>query len=148
MPIVDYPFVDIFGFGNPKPALPVKLTNPANNFELTTWALIDTGADVTVIPEYISNRLYHDLKHKSVKTDDNWGIGGTAKAYYHTFRLKVLESDRKGKISENTVIKINKRLFSVIPGMHMMLLGEEDFLKKYVLTINYPKKIFSIRKPH
>jgi hypothetical protein len=29
----------------------------------------------------------------------------------------------------------------------MVILGEKDFLKDYVLTIDYPGKKFSIRKP-
>jgi len=145
MPIVDYPFVDIDG--SPKPAIPVVLTNPANNFDHFTWALIDTGADDTVIPAYIGQKLYHNLKHHKVKKDICCGIGGEAPAYYHTFRLNFLESDRKGHISERSVIRINQRLFAVVEGIHTMILGESDFLKKYILTINYPKKTFSVRKP-
>ncbi len=60
MPIANYPFVDIKGV--PKPGLPVILTNPANDFSYGTWALIDTGADNTVIPEFIAKKLYHDPK--------------------------------------------------------------------------------------
>lgn len=53
MPIIDYPFVDLEG--SPKPAVPVILTNPANAFATRpTWALIDTGADNTVVPGYNS----------------------------------------------------------------------------------------------
>jgi hypothetical protein len=143
MPILDYPFVDIFGL--PKPALPVVLENPANGFDHFTWALIDTGADYTVIPEFIAKNLYHNIRDKSVQTDICLGISGPATAYYHTFRLNVLGADQKGNISEKTVIRISKRLFAVVPHLHTMVLGERDFLKKYVLIINYPKKIFSIR---
>ena len=57
MPIVNYPFVVMSGIGVPKPGLPVILTNPANGFSLDTWALIDTGADSTVIPEFIAKKL-------------------------------------------------------------------------------------------
>ena len=146
MPIVDYPFVDLEG--SPKPAIPVILTNPDNGFEYSTWALIDTGADATAIPEYIAKQVYHNVRHQSVKKDVHWGIGGTANVYYHTFRINVLKSDKKGNVdSQQTAIRINKRLFAVIPDLHIMVLGEDDFLKNYILTINYPRKIFSIRRP-
>lgn len=148
MPIVNYPFVDINGTGTPKPALPVVLTNPANGFDYSTWALIDTGADSTVIPEFIAKKLYHDIKHQNVQTDVCFGISGSATTYHHTFRLKVLGLNRKGDVLHNKVaIKMNKRLFPVIPGLHTMVLGEDDFLKKYILTINYPRKTFSLRVP-
>ena len=145
MPIIDYPFVSLDG--SPKPAVPVILTNPANDFSYSTWALIDTGADSTAIPESIAKAVYHNIRHESVKRDVHWGIGGTAKVYYHTFRIDVLKSDKKGNVHEQTAIRMNKKAFSVIPGLHIMILGENDFLKKYVLTINYPRKIFSIRRP-
>lgn len=147
MPIANYPFVDISGTGS-KPGLPVILTNPANGFSFDTWALIDTGADNTVIPEFIAKKLYHDVTHKSVKTDTCFGISGTATTYHHTFQLKVLGVNRKGNVLRNKiVIKRNKRQYAVIQGLHIMLIGENDFLKKYILTINYPKKTFSLQWP-
>ncbi|MBN1796738.1 MAG: hypothetical protein JW804_08695 [Sedimentisphaerales bacterium] len=126
----------------------MRLINPANSIELTTWALIDTGADNTVIPAYIARQLYHDVSHRSVKTDICQGIGGQAKVYKHTFRLNILGTDKKGKVDYGKVaIRINKKLFSVVEGLHAMVLGEDDFLKKYILTINYPRKTFSLRRP-
>jgi len=148
MPIIDYPFIDINGTGKPKPALPVKLINPANGFDHFTWALIDTGADSTVIPEFIAKKLYHDIKHRQVKTDICFGISRPATTYYHTFRLRVLGLNQKKEVLYNKVpIKINSRLFSVISGLHTMVLGEDDFLKRYILKINYPKKTLSLRLP-
>jgi hypothetical protein len=145
MPIVNYPFVYVQG--SPKPALPVILQNPANGFEQLTWALIDTGADYTVIPEFIAKDLYHDITHASVKKSDCTGVGGIAITYQHTFRLRILESVGKGNISNKTVIQIRKRLFAVVQGLNTMVLGENDFLKKYILTIDYTKKLFSVRSP-
>lgn len=146
MPIVDYPFIDING--SHRPALPVNLINPHNGFEYLTWALIDTGADATVIPGFVARQVYHNVRHRNVEAGIHWGIGGTVTAYYHTFRLNILGVDRKRRVLQRTAIRMNKRLFAVIPDLHTMILGEADFLKKYVLTINYPKKIFSVRKPH
>lgn len=148
MPIANYPFVDINGTGVPKPALPVILTNPANGLSFGTWALIDTGADSTVIPEFIAKKLYHDIAHKSVQRDTCLGVSGAVTTYFHTFRLKVLGLNRKGDVLCNkTAIKRNKRQYAVIRGLHLMVIGEDDFLKRYILTINYPKKMFSLRLP-
>lgn len=146
MPIVDYPFIDINGDGAPKPALPVKLINPANGFEHTTWALIDTGADYTVIPEFIAKQLYHDIKHHNVKRDMFTGIGGNAVVYYHTFHINILKSSKKGKVYRKSIIEL-QGTFAVVQDLFTMVLGEKDFLSKYILIIDYPKKTFSVRKP-
>lgn len=148
MPIIDYPFIDISGTGSPKPALPVVLINPTNGFDCFTWALIDTGADNTVIPDFIAKKLYHNIAHENVQTDICWGIGGAATIYYHTFRLKVLGLNRKKQVLNNKeAIRRNKRLYAVVQALHTMVLGEDDFLDRYILTINYPKKTFSLRVP-
>ena len=148
MPISNYPFVDINGTGIPKPALPVILINPANGFSQFTWALIDTGADSTVIPGFIAKALYHDITHRSVQRDVCLGISGTTITYHHTFRLRVLGLNRKGDVLHDKIaIKMNKRKFAVIQRLHQMVVGENDFLKRYNLTINYPKKIFSLQLP-
>lgn len=148
MPIANYPFVDINDTGVPKAALPVLLTNPANGFSQFTWALIDTGADSTVIPGFIATALYHDITHKSVRKDVCFGISGSTVTYNHTFRLKVLGLNGKGDVLYNKIaIKMNKRKFAVIQELHQMVVGENDFLKRYKLTINYPRKIFSLQLP-
>lgn len=146
MSVIDYPFFNIDG--KPKPALPVQLINPANGFEFSTWALIDTGADATVIPAYIANQLYHDITHKDVITDRFWGMGGTSMVYYHTFRLNIFKSNSDGIVSNEKAIKARKRLYAVEKTLRTMVLGESDFLNRYIITIDYPKKILSLRKPH
>jgi len=146
MPIVDYPFLDLDG--SPKPVLPVVLTNPANDFCYQTWGLIDTGADSTAIPDFIAKALYHDIENQAVIRRPCFGIGGEVTTYDHTFRLQVLSIDKDGKILDGKpAIRINSRLFSVVKGLRTMILGESDFLAKYVLSINYPKKKFSLKLP-
>jgi hypothetical protein len=47
----------------------------------------------------------------------------------------------------------NKMLFATadtpidyLPHLHMILLGVKSFLSQFILTIDYPRKIFSIKK--
>jgi len=62
--------------------------------------------------------------------------------------MEILYSDSAGKIDyNNVVIRIPEKTFPVVPGLHIVILGQNDFLKNYVLTINYPRQIFSIKKP-
>lgn len=148
MPIDSYPFRVSAECPFNKPLVPVVLYNPANDFSYETWGLIDTGADMTCIPEYIAKALYHDVRNHKAKKDMSSGIGGEVKVYMHTFSLDVLYSDSNGKVTPNRfAIRIPKREFAVVPNLHMVILGEKDFLKNYVLTIDYPNKNFSLKKP-
>jgi hypothetical protein len=125
----------------------IVLYNPHNNFDYKTWAIIDTGADTTVIPEYIAKSLYHDIRNPKVRRDTSFGIGGAVEVYMHTFSMEILYSDSAGKIDPNkVVIKIPPKKFPVVPDLHIVILGQNDFLKKYVLIVNYPRYIFSVKK--
>lgn len=148
MPISNYPFrtAEEEGLSSEKPVIPIIVYNPRNNFDFKTWALIDTGADTTVIPEHIAKAVYHDIRNPKVKRDRSFGIGGDIEVYMHTFSIDILYSDPTGNVNDSKVaIKISKRKFAVAPNLHIVILGE-DFLKNYVLTINYPRRIFSIKK--
>jgi len=151
MPITNYPFGIPEGFRLKKPALPIILYNPANDpadeFEYRTIALIDTGADITIIPEYIAKALNHNIRHPDVETIYSWGIGGDTKVYLHTFSMDVLYVDAHGTIGDKVVIQIPPTKFHVVAGLGTVVLGENDFLNKYILSIHYPKQIFSVKNP-
>jgi predicted aspartyl protease len=146
MPITNYPFVR--QGGKPRASLPIILENPENGLRFQTWALIDTGADHIVVPSVIAELLGHNIHHKKVKKSVCQGAGGRAQTFYHSFRMFVLQIDNKGIIAPNkAAIKIPKREFAVIQNLPIMLLGVRDFLEKYVLTIDYPQKTFSVKSP-
>lgn len=142
MPITDYPFV--IHHGIPRPLLPVVLENPVGGRSCKTWALIDTGADSSAIPGFLAKELCHDITHEDVRKESCHGVGGAAFTYFHSFRLSVLGLDSNGETTEDVSIRINKREFGVAPDLHIMLLGVSDFLAKYLLSVNYPKKLFSV----
>ena len=89
MPISNYPFRSTREYPAQKPVVPVAVYNPANGFDYKTWALIDTGAEATVIPDYIAKTLYHDIDNPRVKKDTSFGIGGQADVYMHTFYINI-----------------------------------------------------------
>jgi hypothetical protein len=147
MPLSNYPFRTTDQYSSPKPVVPVIIYNPANDFEFLTWALIDTGADTTAIPEHVAKALYHDIRNHQVKRDHSFGIGGGVEVYMHTFAVDILFSDPDGTINQSkAAIKIPKRKIAVVPDLHITILGE-DFLEDYVLTIDYPGQKFSVKKP-
>jgi len=144
MQIVDYPFRVPSNYSIPKPALPIIIINPDNGFEVRTWGLIDTGADASAIPEFTAITLGHNIC--AVKAEMHVGVGGSVKAYHHKCRIDILASTPDGIVSNEVLTSISKKI-AVILGLHTVILGEDDFLKKYILKIDYPNKTFSIYTP-
>jgi hypothetical protein len=145
MPIRDYPFSITDRYNAPAPLLPIRLTNPANDFVYDTWGLIDTGADGICIPGHISRALYHD--NDGVKASAGTGAGGIFLTYPHTFKIEFFGMDEKGDIDTNDIVHIiDDRLFEVAPDLHLVIIGVDNFLENFKLTIDYPNKTLSVMK--
>ena len=144
MPIRNFPIQAAGPFSVPSPVLPIVIRNPANNFPFQTWALIDTGADRTAIPGFIARRLGHEIGQG--KYSCGCTASGNADVYAHTCRIDILGIDNKGEPNNKTIITIPDRPIDVIENLHCVLLGVSDFLCDYVLEIDYPAKVFSIRR--
>ena len=146
MPIVDYPFQAQGVFSQPSPILPILITNPHDGSQFRTWGLVDTGAMATVIPGFIARIIGHNVEN--VAPSSGHGAGGQLTVYPHTCSIEILLIDSNGNVNENVIaIRIPPRNVGVINGLPGVLLGVNDFLKMYVLRIDYPRKIFSIRHP-
>ena len=131
MPIVDYPFQAQGVFSQSSPILPILITNPHNGANFQTWGLVDTGAMATVIPGFIARSIGHNIT-----------------VYPHTCSIDIWSIDNNGNVNENdVVIRIPSRSMGVINDCNCVLLGVNDFLKRYILKVNYPRKVFSIRHP-
>lgn len=46
-----------FNYNPPAPALKARLTKPLSNHSIELEAKLDTGADITVLPEHVVNEL-------------------------------------------------------------------------------------------
>jgi predicted aspartyl protease len=133
MPIRNYPFSKTRPGDVPRPYLPVTLVNPATETQLKVMALIDTGADECALPASFAPILGHDLQTGQVRRI-NTGNGVTM-AYAHTLRIEI-----QGFATQNVLIDF-------MPNLQTPLLGVKSFLSHFVLTINYPKRIFSLKFP-
>lgn len=147
MPIRNYPFQILLPkIVRPAPLVPIRVVNPDNGFDYLTYGLIDTGADSSSIPDFVAKSIGHNLKN--VKPERGYTADGYADIYPHTCRIEILKVNRKGIVDENKAVHvISDRLVGVLPQLPFVILGVEDFLQEYILTINYPRKIFSVRKP-
>lgn len=119
--------------------LPVKVINPQTGQFLLLWGLIDTGADECALPAAYAHKLGHDLA--SVKPRKIGSASGAGEAFPHTTRIEVL--DVKG---DKVVYTIPETPIDFVVGLGPALLGVKKFLNHFVLTVDYPGKVFSLQK--
>ena len=134
MPIRNYPFSIIRPGDIARPYLPVTIINPDTNKQVSVYALIDTGADECAFPASFAPIIGHNLQAgqpKRVSTGN-----GITIAYGHTTRISIEE------FSTQDV------LVDFMPNLNIPLLGVRSFLSNFILTIDYPSKVFSLLLPN
>jgi predicted aspartyl protease len=134
MPIVKCPFT------SGRPILPLRIINPHTGQAHRAAGLIDTGADECAVPAYIASVIGHNLTaggRKQIRTGD-----GLTTAFSHTTRLEIFHP-----ATQRLLFTIADAPIDFLPNLHMILLGVKSFLSQFILTIDYPQKSFSVRKP-
>ena len=132
MKIVESPFIQLHPDDIARPWLPVTLKNPHTGQAISVYGLIDTGADECAIPAQYALLIGHNLQAGTPKIIDT-GNGPTT-AYAHTLSF------------ETHGIKIENVLIDFMPNLSVVLFGVKSFLSNFILTINYPEKVFSLEK--
>lgn len=133
MPVRDYPFSTIRPGDASRPYLPVTVLNPDTNKQVKIFALIDTGADECALPASFAAMLGHSLQAGSPKKISTGN--GITTAYGHTTRITI-----EGFTTQDVVIDF-------MPNLNIPLLGVKSFLSNFILTLDYPKKMFSLTLP-
>ncbi len=128
--VIESPFKKFSEGDIPRPWVPATITNPHSGKSTKIWGLIDTGADECALPADYAILLGHNLQAGKPKTV-NTGNGITL-AYSHTMCIKVNN------------IELENILIDFMPNLQTCLLGVRNFLSKFVLTVDYPKKRFSL----
>lgn len=134
MPIRDYPFSVLRPRDVARPYLPITIINPDTNKQISVYALIDTGADECAFPASFAPLLRHNLQAgqpKKISTGN-----GITIAYGHITRIVIEE------FSTQDV------LVDFMPNLNIPLLGVRSFLSNFILTIDYPNKVFSLLQPN
>jgi predicted aspartyl protease len=134
MPIRNYPFSVIRPGDLARPYLPVTIINPDTNKGIKVYALIDTGADECAFPASFAPILGHNLQNGQLKRVSTGN--GITTAYSHTTRIVVED------FSTQDV------LVDFMPNLSIPLLGVKSFLSNFILTLDYPNKVFSILLPN
>lgn len=145
MPIRDYTFTDL-GDGQLRPMLWVRVANPQTNMiHPPVLALVDTGADRSAFPAQATSQLGHNLE--AVPRKEVGTAGGITWAYPHTSRVEILEKQPDGRPGNRVLYTIADTPIDFTVGLKTFLLGTKDFLGKFVVKIDYIRKVFSIRVP-
>jgi len=108
-------------------------------------ALIDTGADDCVFPAKVANSIGHILKRaipKPMKT-----AGGSTVAYPHRCKIEVMDILANGRAGNKVLYTIEDTPIDFSELCEPFLLGVKSFLGKFILNIDYPKQVFSLRNP-
>jgi len=133
MNIINRPFTIIVAGDIARPILPIIIKNPANGQELRTFALIDSGADDCAFPAVYALMTGHNLGAGTLKEISTGN--GITNAYSHTISLEV------------DGYRIDELLIDFMPNLNIGLIGVKNFLKNFILTIDYPNQCFSLVSP-
>ncbi len=133
MPVRNYPFSIIRPGDIARPYLPVTIKNPDTDKQIKVYALIDTGADECAFPASFAPILGHNLQAgqpKKISTGN-----GITIAYSHITRIII-----EGFSTQDVLVDF-------MPNLNIPLLGVRSFLGNFILTIDYPGKVFSLLLP-
>ena len=134
MEIADRPFARLTPGDPLRPWLPIVVVNPDSGKWLNAYALIDTGADDCALPAHLAPMLDFTLRNGKSKRISTGG--GVAIARSHKVRIEIPEHR----------FASGDFLIDFMPGLAVPLLGVANFLSGFVLTIDYPRRRFSLRQ--
>ena len=64
-----------------RPIAQIYFWSEKGNYWTEVWAIVDTGADYTLLPRFLSEDLRIDLE-KDCKINSTFGVGGSQRSYF------------------------------------------------------------------
>ena len=80
-----------------RPVAKVSFKIPKKELWIETWMVVDTGADFSILPSYLSNDLHISLDHDCIK-DITMGVGGNQTIYLLKSRITAKIGEIKRKV--------------------------------------------------
>lgn len=119
----------------------VRISNPKDPAKSShaISAKVDTGTDICIFPLEVADEIDIDLTR--AKEIDVKGVVTEGKGYLSKATIEVLEPDYSPISGTTQTINI-----CFIKDCHHFLLGA-NFLRQFVLTIDYPNQVFSATLP-
>lgn len=117
------------------PTIPVTLKGKAET-SIQVYALIDSGADISIIPKALAEFLDLDL---SGETHVSYGIGGEIKVKTSKMRVTV----KKNRENHSYMIPVQVTLTGEEPPI---ILGRAGFFDKFIISIDENKQKIKLKK--
>ena len=93
-----------------RPFVSLKLSSPYGEAEV--FALIDSGADRTIIPSYFAEELHLEIGHRI----ETRGLGGVAEGYESTITIKFSDIQGEREVIEDVPVYVLDDFEDVIIG--------------------------------
>lgn len=139
MPIHNYHFTVVDGVS--RPYLWIRITNPkdSNKHTRPILAKVDPGTDISLFPSDVADEVGIDLTH--AKKGKVTGVMKKGNASLSRARIEALDANHSLITGATQTIDVG-----FIEDGLLFLLGA-NFLKSFVLTIDYPNEVFSLTRP-
>lgn len=109
------------------PLIPITLEE-----RQSTYALVDSGATVSLFEPWVAERLGIDIELGRRRSLE--GIGGRILAYEHNVRLRIADIEFPCKIAFSRELRVS-----------LNLLGQENFFDRLIVTFDKQRKIVRLR---
>jgi len=131
-----YPFSENEGVFRPE--IPIAISNVNNAKAIITNAIMDSGADVTLIPAVILKFLSIDFKKDAESSSKVIGVSGEVEhVWIHTLDFLILKENSNVPFHRVTKLKVH-----VIDSRDaVILLGTNFFLNRFRVTLDYINKL-------
>jgi hypothetical protein len=123
-----------------RPTLQIRIINSHTRLSQRSYGLIDTGADECAVPAFYATLLGHNLKAGIQKTI--YTGNGEAIAFAHTTKFEIFDP-----FTGEVAYTVPDTPIDFLEHLNVILLGVNSFLSKFILRIDYPHKLFSIKHP-
>lgn len=114
-----------------RPVAKVSLKSPNNNIWTDTWMIVDTGADFTIIPQYVSDDLGISLEEDCIK-DVTIGVGGQRTIYLCKAKVHAQIGNFEREIP--LAISDSNEVPPLLGRLGFLETFDTEFLKKHVVV--------------
>lgn len=114
-----------------RPVAKVIFTSPNNNQSVAVWMVVDTGADYTILPRHLAEKLGISLEHECNK-NTTFGVGGEQTVYFLKKRIEVKIGSYKRKIP--MAFLDSNEVPALLGRLGFLETFNTEFLKKHIVV--------------
>jgi len=114
-----------------RPIAKVSLKALSSDLWTDTWMVVDTGADFTILPRHLAQKLRVSLEKDCVK-DETFGVGGEQAIYLCKQKIKA----KIGKLERNIPLAFfdSNDVPALLGRLGFLETFDTEFLKKHVVV--------------